>query len=72
MLAVESFEHTDTEYLKMNDNASRDDGCVATDSTHQQQSTAYALGPEAAAASISAGNFGVTLAVHLPGPEGTR
>lgn len=24
--AVESFEHTDTEYLKMNDNASRDDG----------------------------------------------
>lgn len=24
--AVESFEHTDTEYLKQNDNASRDDG----------------------------------------------
>lgn len=24
--AVESFEHTDTEYLKHNDNASRDDG----------------------------------------------
>lgn len=26
---VESFEHTDTEYLKQNDNASRDDGCTA-------------------------------------------
>eukprot|EP00775_Hariotina_reticulata_P010325 gene10325-10482_t len=26
---VESFEHTDTQYLKQNDNASRDDGCTA-------------------------------------------
>lgn len=25
-ITVESFEHTDTEYLKQNDNASRDDG----------------------------------------------
>ena len=24
--AVDAFEHTDTQYLKLNDNASRDDG----------------------------------------------
>jgi len=26
---VDAFEHTDTQYLKLNDNASRDDGCTA-------------------------------------------
>lgn len=43
---------------------------TATGSTHQQQWTAYARGPEAA--SISAVSFGETMSVHLPGPEGTR